>query len=135
MSSTGLRGKPILVDTHILLWALTDSPKLTSRARDLIQSADAVLFSAASIWEIAIKAQLGRVDFAVAPRAIAEAALLAGFRELPVDSVFAAMVAELPVYHRDPFDRLLIAQALALTTRMLTADATLTQYSELILLS
>ena len=114
---------------------MTDSSHLSIRARTLIESADAVLFSAASIWEIAIKAQLRRIDFAVAPREIAQAAVLAGFRELPVDVVSAATVAELPLYHRDPFDRLLVAQAVALTTRFLTADATLRQYSDLVVVA
>ncbi len=124
----------ILVDTHILLWSLADSEKLSTEARERIESADAVFFSAASIWEIAIKAQLGRMDFAVQPLEIAKAASLAGFREVAVDSSAAGTVAKLPLHHRDPFDRLLIAQALELPCRFLTADPTLVQYSDLVIL-
>jgi PIN domain nuclease of toxin-antitoxin system len=122
----------VLVDTHILLWWLADSEKLSAKARDLIESAEAAFFSAASIWEIAIKTQRGRVDFAVEPLEIAKAASVAGFREVAIDSTAAGSVAKLPLHHRDPFDRLLIAQALALPCRFLTADPALAQYSDLV---
>jgi PIN domain nuclease of toxin-antitoxin system len=124
----------ILVDTHILLRSLADSEKLSAEARERIESADAVFFSAASIWEIAIKAQLGRMDFAVQPLEIAKAASLAGFREIVIDSAAAGMVAKLPLHYRDPFGRLLIAQALELPCRFLTVDPMLAQYSDLVIL-
>jgi PIN domain nuclease of toxin-antitoxin system len=80
----------------------------------------------------ATKVQCGRVDFAVEPLEIAKAASVAGFREVVIDSGAAAAVAKLPLHHRDPFDRLLIAQALTLPCRLLTADPTLAQYSDLV---
>jgi PIN domain nuclease of toxin-antitoxin system len=113
---------------------LANSEKLSAEARERIESADAVFFSAASIWEIAIKAQLGRMDFAVQPLEIAKAASLAGFRQIVVDSAAAGMVAKLPLHHRDPFDRLLIAQALEFPCRFLTVDPMLAQYSDLVIL-
>jgi PIN domain nuclease of toxin-antitoxin system len=91
-----------------------------------------VLFSAASLWEISIKTALGRADFKVAPREILTAALEAGFVELPVRSATAMTVADLPLIHRDPFDRLLVAQALTEPARLYTADAALEPYSELV---
>ena len=123
----------LLLDTHLLLWALIEPAKLGPAARELIESpANEILFSAASLWEIAIKAALGRADFGVAPRAILDAALAAGFREAPVDSLAALKVAELAHHHRDPFDRLLVAQALTLPAVLLTADAQLPIYSDLV---
>ena len=91
-----------------------------------------VLFSAASIWEIAIKSRLRRPDFDAQPYAVAEEALDIGFVELPVRSSAAAGVAHLPLLHRDPFDRLLIAQAMAEPAILYTADAHLAPYSELV---
>jgi PIN domain nuclease of toxin-antitoxin system len=123
----------ILVDTHVLIWALMEpgrlslevSGQLTSRSND-------VMFSAVSIWEIAIKTALGRTDFRVSPRQIAAEAVRVGFSELPLVSDAAAQVADLPIVHRDPFDRLLVVQALAEGARLFTADAELQPYSELI---
>jgi PIN domain nuclease of toxin-antitoxin system len=123
----------VLIDTHILLWWLAGSDKLSTEARELIESADSALFSAASIWEIAIKARLGKMDFAVEPLEIAKAASLAGFREVAINSAAAGRVAKLPLHHRDPFDRLLIAQALELPCRLLTVDRALAQYSDLVI--
>src|SRR5713226_922124 len=103
----------VLLDTHVLLWVLAEPHRLDAETRATIESgADEVLFSAASIWEIAIKTGLGRADFAVEPTEIVQAALDTGFAELPVRSNAAALVAELPLLHRDPFDRLLVAQAI-----------------------
>lgn len=89
------------------------------------------MFSAASVWEIAIKTALGRADFKVSPREVLAAALETGFVELPVRSAAALAVADLPLIHRDPFDRLLVAQALTEPARLYTADAALEPYSEL----
>jgi PIN domain nuclease of toxin-antitoxin system len=101
--------------------------------RALLEDPDQeVLFSAASLWEISIKAALGRTDFKVAPRDILAAALEVGFVELPVRSAAALVVADLPPIHRDPFDRLLVAQALTEPARLYTADAALEAYSELV---
>ena len=123
----------LLLDTHILLWALIEPGRLGPDARDQIEDrANTVLFSAASVWEMSIKAALGRADFQVSPAAIVAAALAAGFEELPVRSDAALVVATLPHHHRDPFDRLLVAQAMREPASLLTADAVLTAYSDLV---
>lgn len=123
----------LLLDTHILLWALDTPQRLPAPLRERLESpANDVYFSAASIWEIAIKFTLGRIDFSYAPEDIAQGALSTGFIELPVSAEHAAGIAHLPPHHADPFDRLLIAQTLALPARLVTADATLAAYSELV---
>ena len=123
----------LLLDTHILLWALGDPAKLPAKARQgILDPANQILFSAASIWEIAIKSQLGRASFMVKPEDIARAALDSGFDELFVRAQHAALTARLPPHHRDPFDRLLVAQALTEPAHLLTVDSTLRPYSELV---
>ena len=123
----------ILLDTHVLLWALGERRRLDRPTLTAIESEEnEVFFSAASIWEIAIKSALGKADFGVRPKEIAAAALGAGLRELPVNSGAASRVAELPLLHRDPFDRLLIAQAIEEPAILYTADGLLTRYSELV---
>ncbi len=123
----------LLLDTHVLLWALGNPARLDGTIRDLLEdAANEVLFSAASIWEIAIKAGLGRADFTARPEQVAREARLTGFVELPVSADAAARVADLPPYHRDPFDRLLVAQAMAEPARLYTVDALLPPYSELV---
>lgn len=125
----------LLLDTHVLLWALGDPARLDSRTRATLEdTANQILFSAASIWEIAIKAGLGRADFGVRPDEVTQAARDAGFQELPVQAEAAARVADLPPLHRDPFDRLLVAQAMAEPARLFTADPLLPPYSELVTL-
>ena len=125
----------LLLDTHLLLWALAEPDKLGSKARSVIEDPEnEVLFSAASIWEVAIKAGLGRPDFAFDPHEVARGVVEAGFVALPVRADAAAQVAGLPLYHRDPFDRLLVAQAMAGPLRLLTADPLLLPYSELVTL-
>lgn len=123
----------ILLDTHVLLWALAEPERLDQDTRDAIRSrANDVLFSAASIWEIAIKAGLRRADFVVDPVAIVREALDAGLTELVLRSSAAVLVAELPLLHRDPFDRVLIAQAIAEPAFFYTRDPRLSPYSELV---
>jgi PIN domain nuclease of toxin-antitoxin system len=123
----------LLLDTHILLWALIEPTKLTAELRALLDDPEhEVLFSAASIWEMAIKASLGRADFQVSVETIVEAARTTGFVELPVRSAAAQRVVTLPHHHRDPFDRLLIAQAMTEPAILYTADAQLQAYSELV---
>ncbi|GAA0766608.1 type II toxin-antitoxin system VapC family toxin [Ideonella azotifigens] len=123
----------LLLDTHIYLWAVTDSRSLKPAARRLIESADEVFVSAASIWEIAIKAKLGKLQ--ADPQALAAAIPDSGFSELPVRASHAAGVGLLPLHHSDPFDRLLVAQAMAEPLHLLTADAMLAPYSELVMLA
>lgn len=125
----------LLLDTHVLLWALGRPERLDAATRALLEDPETeVLFSAASIWEVAIKARLGRADFAVRPGEVARAARETGFAELPVRAAAAALVADLPPHHRDPFDRLLVAQAMAEPARLCTADPQLPPYSELVML-
>jgi PIN domain nuclease of toxin-antitoxin system len=125
----------LLLDTHVLLWALGDVARLDDATRDALEDpANEVFFSAASIWEIAIKARLGRVDFDRRPGEVARGARATGFVELPVRADAAERVEALPLHHRDPFDRLLVAQAMTGPLRLYTADAALTRYSELVML-
>ena len=100
----------------------------------VVSAENEVMFSAASIWEMSIKETLGRARFPKPVDRILDAARTSGFTELPVRADTALAVATLPLHHRDPFDRLLVAQALALPARLLTADARLQAYSELVTL-
>ncbi|OJZ08042.1 MAG: twitching motility protein PilT [Thiobacillus sp. 63-78] len=123
----------LLLDTHVLLWGLDAPERLPREIVGQLESPETtVYFSAASIWEIAIKASLGKIDFPYSPEAIAQAARDTGFVELPVRAEHGAKVAQLPLHHRDPFDRLLIAQSLLLPAQLLTADAALVPYTELV---
>lgn len=122
----------ILLDTHIFLWAVAGSPLLKPPARRLIESADEVYVSAASIWEVAIKARLGKIK--ADPRELTAAIEASGFLELPVSTAHAAGVAQLELHHNDPFDRLLIAQALAEPLKLVTADEVLAKYSDVVVL-
>lgn len=123
----------LLLDTHVLLWALDSPQRLPQHISAQIESPEtAVYFSAVSIWEIAIKTALGKVDFHYSPEDIAQAARDTGFVELSVTAAHGAKVAHLPLHHRDPFDRLLIAQILLMPAQLLTADAALLPYSELV---
>ncbi|MGI4953477.1 MAG: type II toxin-antitoxin system VapC family toxin [Janthinobacterium lividum] len=125
----------LLLDTHLLLWSLAEPMRLDAAMRLVLEEPDnEVLFSAASLWEIAIKAGLGRPDFAFNPKHILQAALETGFIELPVKSAAAVLVAGLPPHHRDPFDRLLVAQAIHESVRLYTADPLLPPYSALVIL-
>ena len=123
----------LLVDTHILLWAIAEPQKLPVGSQAKLEAAEnEVLFSAVSIWELAIKLQIGRLELPVELEEITEAAKTMGFVELPVSAAHAASVRHLPLYHRDPFDRLLVAQAIYEPARLLTADRALGQYSNLV---
>jgi len=123
----------LLLDIHILLWALDTPECLPDSLREQLESPETeVYFSAASIWEMAIKSALGKVSFHYSPDQIAEGARMTGFVEIPIASEHAAGVARLPLHHADPFDRLLVAQALAMPARLVTADTALIVYSELI---
>ncbi|HEY0206272.1 MAG TPA: type II toxin-antitoxin system VapC family toxin [Acetobacteraceae bacterium] len=124
-----------LLDTHILIWALGKPSRLSAGIQAMLKSPEnQIAFSAASIWEIAIKARLGKTDFAVRPEVVAHEARRIGFAELPIYSDVAIRVADLPMHHGDPFDRLLVVQAMAGPMRLLTADTVLTQYTELVTL-
>ena len=119
----------LLLDTQLLLWAAGDPDRLSAVARALIGAPEnEVWFSAASVWEIAIKRGLGREDFQVNPRLLRRGLLDNGYHELPVGSHHAVAIDSLPPLHKDPFDRLLIAQARVEGITLLTADASVAQY-------
>lgn len=119
----------ILLDTQLVLWALSGDRRLPKNARALLDVSE-VFVSAASIWEIAIKAALGKLE---ADAAEVRASLgPTGFAELPVTGAHAEHVAKLPAHHRDPFDRMLVAQSLCEPLVLLTADAQLVAYGDLV---
>ncbi|HEY6141543.1 MAG TPA: type II toxin-antitoxin system VapC family toxin, partial [Thermoanaerobaculia bacterium] len=119
----------LLLDTQLLLWAAGYPERLSSRARRLINDPEnELLFSAASLWEITIKAALARDDFRVEPRVLRRALLENGYVELPITSEHAVNVQTLPPLHKDPFDRLLLSQALVESITLLTTDAQLASY-------
>jgi len=120
----------VLLDTHVFLWWITDSPRLSSRAREVIGDGENVLFfSAASGWEIAIKMQLGRITLPAPPeRFIVEQLSRNAIESLPVYLSHALHVHRLPLHHRDPFDRLLIAQSQLEGLPILTADPLISHY-------
>lgn len=119
----------LLLDTHVLLWAASDPGRLSSATLALLEDTDTTLyFSAASIWEIVIKVGLGRSDFSVDANLLKRGLLENGFQELAVSAQHALGVAQLPDIHRDPFDRVLIAQARFEGFLLLTADELVAQY-------
>jgi len=116
----------LLVDTHALLWWLTDDAALSPAAREAVAApATEPLVSAASVWEIAIKRSLGKLT---APDDLPERIVDGGFSWLPVSPAHAWQVRDLPPHHRDPFDRLLVAQALTERLPVVTADARFAEY-------
>ncbi len=120
----------ILLDTHIYLWWLQDNPKLSLVARNSIINAEEVYVSSASLWEASIKISLGKLD---ANLTDLEAQITqSGFIELPVSTKHVLQLAHLPALHRDPFDRMLVAQAMYEPLRLLTSDAQLASYSDLV---
>ena len=117
----------ILLDTHLLIWTAIGSPP--SKAIHYIDDkANTLLFSSASIWEITIKSGLNRADFTIDPVALYNGLLGARYEELPVTSRHALLVRTLPMLHKDPFDRILLAQAASEGITFLTADEILAQY-------
>lgn len=120
----------LLLDTHVFLWAVTDNRRLGAEARKAMLAASEVFVSAASVWEIAIKSRLGKIEGD--PLAMAESIEHSGFSELAVSARHAATVARLPLHHADPFDRLLVAQAVSEPLILLTADSMLARYTDLV---
>ena len=119
----------VLLDTHLLLWALGSPLKLSADTRKLVDTSE-VYVSAASIWEISIKAALGKLKADAAE--ILAAVQPAGLSLLPITGEHAARVARLPTHHKDPFDRILIAQAVTEPMILLTNDKALERYGELV---
>ena len=124
----------LLLDTHVALWAITDSPKLPLKARDFIASPRTnVWISTASIWEIAIKHSLSRGDMPISGHEALRYFSESGYRQLPIEAVHAVAVEDLPAHHNDPFDRILVAQALVEPMRLMTHDALVALYSDTII--
>jgi PIN domain nuclease of toxin-antitoxin system len=121
----------LLLDTHIYLWWLADSSCLTASARKMIETAEKVYISSASLWESAIKSGIGKLD--VNQEELVAGILESGFAELPVKSEHTVALLRLENHHKDPFDRMLIAQALSEPLHLLTADSILTRYSTLVI--
>lgn len=125
----------LLLDTHIALWAVSDDPRLSLKARELITTPRNLIWvSAVSIWEIAIKHSLGRGDMPISGAEALEYFRQSGYRMLPVSPEHAAAVEALPAHHQDPFDRLLVAQSLAEPLRLLTHDTAVARYSDAVIL-
>jgi PIN domain nuclease of toxin-antitoxin system len=119
----------LLLDTHILIWALSDPDSLPLRARQLLKDkSNEQLFSVVSVWEVSIKHGRGRKEFKVPPDLMRETLLKVGLEELLILGTHAIAVGSLPPIHKDPFDRLLIAQATVEGVTLLTADATIARY-------
>ena len=119
----------ILLDTHLLLWAMAASRKLPKAVKSqLLDPNNEVYYSAASLWEVAIKHDLRRKDFRIDPDSLLGALRASGFLELPVTAAHAVAVTRLPPIHKDPFDRLLVAQGMSEPMVLLTNDAVLAGY-------
>jgi PIN domain nuclease of toxin-antitoxin system len=119
----------LLLDTHLLLWAAGQPEHLSATARAMIDDPhNELLFSAASLWEISIKRGLGRKDFQVDPRLLRRGLLENGYRELPITSAHAVAIDMLPPIHKDPFDRILVAQSMVEGITLLTVDSLVAQY-------
>jgi PIN domain nuclease of toxin-antitoxin system len=117
----------ILLDTHVLVWALSRQDRIPADIRMLIEGAEP-FFSVVNIWEIAIKTGLGRAAFQIDPSIVRSALLENGYRELAITGAHALAIGDLPPIHRDPFDRMLVAQATVEGFELLTSDATVARY-------
>ncbi len=120
----------LLLDTHIYLWWLIDSPALSQRAHQMIEEADQVFVSVVSIWEAGIKWRAGKLP--VAPQVMVEGMNQNGLSALPVNMAHTLQLKQLPDHHRDPFDRMLVAQAMAEPMFLLTSDRALADYGDLV---
>ncbi len=123
----------LLLDTHLLLWAAGQPERLSAAARSLIDDEDnTLLFSAASLWEVTIKSDLGRVDFRVDPRLLRRGLVDNGYVELPITHRHVTLLKGLAPLHRDPFDRMLVAQSVAEGVPLVTTDSVVAQYEGLV---
>jgi PIN domain nuclease of toxin-antitoxin system len=130
----GIPTMRLLLDTQVALWGLTNDPRLTLKAQELILNPGNEIFvSVASVWEISIKYQLGRGDMPVSGSRATELFATAGYELLPIQAAHAVAVESLPYIHSDPFDRLLVCQALTEPMRLITHDRTVAQYSDTII--
>jgi PIN domain nuclease of toxin-antitoxin system len=119
----------VLLDTHAFLWFLAGDARLSSKARRVMSDEDTeLILSAASVWELAIKASLGRLSLPLPVADYVSEKMHAGFRVMPVDWIHAAAVQKLPFHHRDPFDRLIIAQAQIEKLPIVSGDRAFVKY-------
>ncbi len=124
----------LLLDTHVALWAIAGDQKLSARARALITAPrSSIWVSAVSLWEISIKHGLGRGDMPVSGQEALNYFRQAGYNILAIEAEHTVAVEELPMHHQDPFDRLLVAQALVEPMRLMTHDETVAKYSDAII--
>jgi len=116
----------VLLDSHVLLWALADPARLSAATIDVLSDPGrTIYYSAASVWELELNASLGKLEL---PAGWLEAAVATGFRELPITGQHARDCARLPPHHRDPFDRMLVAQARAHQLQLATRDTLIGAY-------
>lgn len=121
----------LLLDTHLLLWAASEPERLSAGTRTLLlDPANQLVFSSASLWEVSIKNGLERSDFNVDPRRLWRLLLVNGYRELPIASEHTVAAGDLPPLHKDPFDRILVAQARVEGLTLLTADKAVAKYGD-----
>lgn len=119
----------VLLDTHLLVWATARQARVPAEARKILEAADTEpFFSVASLWEIAIKTGLGRPEFQIDPRIMRRGLIDSGYLELEITSAHVLATSDLPLIHRDPFDRLLVAQASVEGFELLTADKVVGRY-------
>ncbi len=119
----------LLLDTHLLVWAMGEPERLPAGCAAMLEDpSNSLVFSVASLWELVIKQALGRPDFNLEPSLLRQALLSGGWKELPIEASHALAVSQLPPLHRDPFDRLLLAQAQVDGLLLLTADSQLSLY-------
>ncbi len=119
----------LLLDTHLLLWAASEPDRLPLAARKMIESTENELFfSSASLWEVAIKRSLGRADFSVDPRLLRRGLLESGYHEIAISGEHAVGVDILPPIHKDPFDRILVSQAIIEEITLMTVDELVARY-------
>jgi len=123
----------IVLDTHILLWLMEEDRRLSAQARAMIADADAVYVSSVSLWEIAVKWKLGKIK--EEPRIVEAQLASAGLEELAITHAHAVATAALPLLHKDPFDRMLVAQAITEPLALLTSDRKLAPYSNLVVMA
>ena len=124
----------LLLDTHIILWLAGAPEKLSEKTQALLQASDnSLFFSSASIWEIVIKLGLGRKDFKVDPSRLRKMLMQNGYAEISITAEHALKIESLPALHKDPFDRLLLAQARAEGMMLLTLDLLIAQYQDSVL--
>jgi PIN domain nuclease of toxin-antitoxin system len=117
-----------LIDTHILIWFLTDHPYLSPKAKKLIEESESCFVSVASIWEIGIKVSLGKLELKLSLSQMLELINQSGFSILPINQFHALKNSELAFFHRDPFDRIVISQALVENLEIITADSEFLKY-------